>query len=205
MRWLQILALVMFGIAVTLSRDVLIHNLAELFVVLFASSTVIKRFLSRRSGAVLGRKVIGRYEALLRAIDKSQPNTGARSAASTAIDSVARRAEGSRLAASLVLMAALLLMLLLTVRYGYEAPLPLRIFLVGAIAVLWVSKLALDYRISRGLFGTNEYEAREIVRFVLRNASDTDLSGGLGARKLDLTPSTETELAAVWNGVPVYE
>jgi hypothetical protein len=102
-------------------------------------------------------------------------------------------------------MAALLLMLLLTVRYGYEAPLPLRIFLVGAIAVLWVSKLALDYRISRGLFGTNEYEAREIVRFVLRNASDTDLSGGLGARKLDLTPSTETELAAVWNGVPVYE
>jgi hypothetical protein len=145
------------------------------------------------------------YEAVFRTIDKSKPNTRTRTATTTAIDAVAHQIHGNRTGASIVLIAALFVVLLLNLRWPHVAPEGLLILLIAAIVVLNASTLALDYRVSHGLFGTNEYEAREIVRFVLKNAGDTDFSGGLGARDLDLSAATATTLDGVWSGAPAYE
>jgi hypothetical protein len=146
-----------------------------------------------------------KYETLLRAIDKSKPSTRVRTATTTAIDAVAHRTHVNRTTASVFLSAALFLALLVNLRWNHVAPPALLVLLIAAITVLNGSTLALDYRVSHGLFGTNEQEAREIVRFVLKNAADSDFSGGLGARDLDLSAGTETALAAVWSGAPAYE
>ncbi len=72
-----------------------------------------------------------------------------------------------------------------------------------AIVLINVWSLAFHYRISHGLYGTNEYEAREIIQFILNYTDDRDFTDGLGARPLDLSPETEKEIAAVWEGAKV--
>jgi hypothetical protein len=49
------------------------------------------------------------------------------------------------------------------------------------------------------LFGTNEYEARQIIHFVLDNADDIDFSGGLGGSRLELDEKTQEILNAAWS------
>ncbi|HEX4496490.1 MAG TPA: hypothetical protein VIE43_12535 [Thermoanaerobaculia bacterium] len=56
---------------------------------------------------------------------------------------------------------------------------------LAAVGVLVAAHLALRYRIRLGLFGTNEYEARQVLHFVLDNADKHDFSGGLGVEDLE--------------------
>jgi len=161
-------------------------------------------------GATWGSQIIHsrkarQYGTLLRIIHKSKQPTPVRTATTTAIDSVADRIHGNRTSASVILASALVLVLFFNLRWEYTIPPAVIILLTIAILLLNASTLALDYRVSHGLFGTNEYEAREIVRFVLRNSSNNDFSGGLGARQLDLSASAQAELAAIWSGEPAYE
>jgi FtsH-binding integral membrane protein len=168
------------------------------------SSTAIALFIRHLHNSAR-QHITSTYETLLRTIDSSKPKTKARTATTTAIDAVAHRIHGNRTSASIVLAGALFLVLALNLRWNQVAPQGLVIMLIAAIVILNASTLALDYRVSHGLFGTNEHEAREIVRYVLKNAGDSDFSGGLGARELDLSVTTATTLGGVWSGVPAYE
>lgn len=58
-------------------------------------------------------------------------------------------------------------------------------FALAAAAILLESSfVAFLWRLKRGLYGTTEYEARQVVRFILANAEDIDFSGGLGTRDM---------------------
>lgn len=84
-----------------------------------------------------------------------------------------------------------------------QAILPAPIVVVaGAVFLLQVSDAAMEYRLVRGLYGTNEYEARQIIRFVLHHAEEIDLSGGLGDLEISFDDATERRLESHWRLVP---
>lgn len=127
------------------------------------------------------------------------PNARAAADTLTVIDALARRKDRGQLIGTLALLAAAVFAL-----YGHQAASGTRlILLVGllvAVAVLNVGAFAFAYRVSKGLYGTNAYEARELIFFVLRHKEDIDLSGGLGARDLQLDSTVERAVIAAWEG-----
>lgn len=73
--------------------------------------------------------------------------------------------------------------------------------LIAAAAALDLGNVAFRYRLKQGLFGTTEYEARQIILFALSNAKDLDLSGGLGAATIELDEPTQTILESEWGAI----
>lgn len=78
------------------------------------------------------------------------------------------------------------------------------VFELGAIDNLVMAPLALylllllkegvlEFRIKTGLFGTNAYEARTMISFLLDNAVDTDFTDGSGKPKRALLPEKLSE------------
>lgn len=57
-------------------------------------------------------------------------------------------------------------------------------FILALIVALFVGQKALEYRIKKRLYGTNEYEAREILEFMLSNAHKSDFTSGKGFKGL---------------------
>jgi hypothetical protein len=70
--------------------------------------------------------------------------------------------------------------------------------IVAAAIVLQVADLAMEYRLRRGLYGTNEYEARQLIRFILAHAEEEGISGGLGGLRVDVDEATEHQLESDW-------
>jgi hypothetical protein len=68
--------------------------------------------------------------------------------------------------------------------------------------LLEIGHQAFLYRLRVGLFGTNEYEVRQLIRFLLAYNTDQDLSGGLGAIDLAQLEVEETEPLTLRDGVP---
>jgi hypothetical protein len=73
------------------------------------------------------------------------------------------------------------------------------VLVIGVLAAR-LSSGVLRYRVEQGLYGTNEYEAREIVAFVLERAGGIDLSGGLGARDAEPTRDLVTSGTEAFEG-----
>jgi hypothetical protein len=85
--------------------------------------------------------------------------------------------------------------------YVYGSPsisMTAMIIILIALFGLKLSLLAFDYRVSRGLYGTNEYEAREIVRFILRSKDHNKLGGGLGEHSLVIGEELEVAANEFW-------
>jgi hypothetical protein len=55
------------------------------------------------------------------------------------------------------------------------------LLLMGA---LYSNQKILDYRIRKGYYGATEYEAMEIIQFILEHAEDIDFTDGTGTKKL---------------------
>jgi hypothetical protein len=68
------------------------------------------------------------------------------------------------------------------------------LFIFSLIAALRINQKVLEYRIRKGYYGSNEYEAREIIDFVLAHADKTDFIDGTGAKRL--LPTAEIVEAA---------
>jgi hypothetical protein len=65
------------------------------------------------------------------------------------------------------------------------------LFIAVLILALFINQKALEYRIRHGLYGTNEYEAREILNFILSNVDKDDFTTGSGLH--EITPEPESE------------
>jgi hypothetical protein len=118
-------------------------------------------------------------------------------AVSTAIAGIAREKHRDQIVASATLAASIMAYVVIgwvTGQRGSVMPVGI---LGSALIILNAGMIASRYRWEHGLFGTSEYEAREIVRFVLDNADDIDFSGGLGAREISID-SEETFLNDLW-------
>lgn len=70
--------------------------------------------------------------------------------------------------------------------------------LAGAFTLANAGVAALHYRVNHGLYGTNEYEAREIIRFIIDHTDNIDFSQGLSARDMDLSSDVEKLGLADW-------
>jgi len=66
------------------------------------------------------------------------------------------------------------------------------------IAALQCRLLITRYRVAVGLFGTNRYEARLIVKHIISTSDDRDFTNGLGARELILDSDTNVLIAEAW-------
>lgn len=71
---------------------------------------------------------------------------------------------------------------------------------LGLLALLEIRAANLRYRILHGLFGTNEYEARELINFILHNSDKIDFTDGDGKLRKALLPEKD-ETAAVGDGL----
>ncbi|NJL41589.1 MAG: hypothetical protein HC899_36545 [Leptolyngbyaceae cyanobacterium SM1_4_3] len=70
------------------------------------------------------------------------------------------------------------------------------------LVLLYLKKLFIEYRIIKGYFGTNRYEATEIIRFVEKNIDKLDSSGGGGLRVFPsmVLETSRTELSSQDSG-----
>jgi hypothetical protein len=68
----------------------------------------------------------------------------------------------------------------------YETAKPIAMVVVGALILtvaVHLRLLVITIRVNTGLYGSSEREAREILRFVLSESTNIDISGGLGAKE----------------------
>lgn len=139
----------------------------------------------------------GFYERLLSSIRKKK-DSAAPTAATTVIAALARRKTDQRQVATIALLLSLAVYAITRLRLE----LPLSVAIVAALAggciLLQLADVALDYRIRRGLYGTNEYEARQIISFALNHAERSNLSGGLGAADIKIDAATEKLVHENW-------
>jgi hypothetical protein len=72
---------------------------------------------------------------------------------------------------------------------------------ISAAAILLSADAALRYRFKHALYGTNEYEARQLISFIVDNADEIDLSGGLGVSEINTDKTAQDILVATWGAV----
>lgn len=66
------------------------------------------------------------------------------------------------------------------------------LFVISAFfLVVFINEKSLGYRIKHGLYGSNEYEAREILTFILNHADKTDFTSGSGLRNIIPAPEAD--------------
>ena len=100
--------------------------------------------------------------------------------ATTAVAALARHKSNERIASIWLISAALILNILLSMLTEQPPSLLVLAALALGGVVLIGADLAFKYRVRRGLFGTSEYEARQILQFIVENSDQYDFSDGLG-------------------------
>jgi hypothetical protein len=145
---------------------------------------------------LLGMTVIGGALVLvaivLLFIDRSAPPaTPPMKSVHTVIAVMRYRNHRRRITASVVLFLCLLYLC----TWGRDVIKPAAAATLAiALALVQIGGIAFEYRVRKGLFGTSDFEAREIIRFALDNAGM--FSGGLGSRVPDFkTASPPTGMA----------
>ena len=160
---------------------------------------VLALFVERKYSAFSSRLEV--YQKILSGVrkridvkDRSVP--GAMTA--TAFAAFARRKAKQRNFATIVLLLSLVVHGVVVLFFKWEPSLGVVTVLVGAGLLLQAGEAAMNYRIRHGLYGTNEYEARQMVIFLINNAESSDLAGGLGAGDLEIDSATEKILQYNW-------
>jgi len=98
----------------------------------------------------------------------------------TAIPALAQHKSGVWTVSILLLSVTLILYSALSLLTGNSpSAAVLAVLGLGEVMIL-VAESAFKHRIRCGLFGTTEYEARQILQFVLDNSDQVDFSDGLG-------------------------
>jgi|GEM_PF-3340944 len=91
----------------------------------------------------------------------------------------------------LVLLSALASNALL----AYVNDVDMSIFVIFVViigfAALYIDHKLIEYRVRRGWYGKNEFESREIIRFILAHADKNDFNDQGGLKKVIPTPSLD--------------
>ena len=72
----------------------------------------------------------------------------------------------------------------LSLGYGQEPKIGILAIVVFFFLVFSINQKILTYRIHKGIYGTNEYEAREIITYILSNSDKEDFSDGDASKRL---------------------
>lgn len=74
------------------------------------------------------------------------------------------------------------------------------LIIYSLIAAIYINQKTLEYRIRKGDYGSTEYEAREIISFVLAHSQKTDFIDKDGMKKLMPDPETELQDGTIIDG-----
>ena len=118
----------------------------------------------------------------------------------TAIGAVMAARRKATYAASITLLFSMVSYLAVVRRFHAPVDIVVMVVITVGIVAINASAMAFSYRVSHGLYGTTEYEVREIIRFVLSRCDDVDFSSGLGAREFDATDEIVIALETAWAG-----
>jgi hypothetical protein len=88
----------------------------------------------------------------------------------------------------MLLLIAAVGILILTYAFGFETMSNTIFIPLGLCFLLLIKDAVLHYRVTHGLFGTNAYEARMMIDFLLENADKTDFTDGNGKLKPAFLP-----------------
>jgi hypothetical protein len=162
---------------------------------LIAASTL---FVLRSTTGRVFKLSLHIYEQLFKVIRPRISSISAPTAATTAIAALANRKRNQKQIATMVILVSLAIYTIARLWSNLALSVVVIITLAGAALLLQLADAALGYRIHRGLYGTNEYEARQIIYFALSHAEKSDLSGGLGAADMQIDQATEKLVRDNW-------
>ncbi|CAK8724840.1 hypothetical protein KKHLCK_15135 [Candidatus Electrothrix laxa] len=74
-------------------------------------------------------------------------------------------------------------------------PLTLPLLFLILLSLLFIKEQLIEYRIRKGLFGTNRTEARALIDFIIKNSDDIDFNDSNGNLRRALLPEAETDTA----------
>jgi signal transduction histidine kinase len=63
--------------------------------------------------------------------------------------------------------------------------------LLALLSLLIVKEVLIEYRIKKGIFGTNRTEARALIEFIIKNSDDIDFTDSNGSLRRALLPAAE--------------
>ncbi|WP_151800191.1 hypothetical protein [Acinetobacter nosocomialis] len=86
---------------------------------------------------------------------------------------------------------------LLNIYYSEWHLLKLSIICIVAWGLIVLKEDIVEFRIRKGWFGTNKYEAKALIDFLINNSDDIDFTDGNGKLKRTLFPDTTTSPEAV--------
>lgn len=117
-------------------------------------------------------------------------------------------AEEQRLGLTVLILAAAALISATVHSYFEIVPFAWFAFVGGGMAVAGlVQKALLRYRVEKGYFGLNPYEARQLIKFLRDNADDIDFTDGDGGLRKPLLPTAQSAavsgrgVSEQWGGV----
>ena len=105
---------------------------------------------------------------------------------------VGRRARQNTIA-YLSLALGFVIYVLICYRSGIEISLTVLSFFALMIGAIYANQRVLQYRIAHGLYGANEYEAREIIGFILSHSDKSNFTDSQGKKALLPRPIDEVE------------
>jgi hypothetical protein len=82
------------------------------------------------------------------------------------------------------LVLALMIYCLLPYLFGYSINNMAVMIMSAGILLVTLKEQIVSYRVKKGIFGQNESEAREIIRFILNNSDNIDFADGRKSEKL---------------------
>lgn len=107
---------------------------------------------------------------------------------STVIGLMMIRKEKQTFLAYIFLIASLLVYIALSQLLNLSVRTDLTLLVLGLLLALFVNQKVLEYRIKKGFYGTNEFEAREVLKFILEHADKSSFSDGQGLKDIMPTP-----------------
>ena len=63
--------------------------------------------------------------------------------------------------------------------------------LLALLSLLIVKEVLIEYRIKKGIFGTNRTEARALIEFIIKNSEDIDFTDSNGNLRRALLPESK--------------
>lgn len=88
--------------------------------------------------------------------------------------------------ASFIVLLTGVVYVTLSLRLSYDLSIGFLAIIGLLLLALVVNQWALTHRIGQGIYGNNEYEAREIITYILSNSDKEDFSDGGDSRRLML-------------------
>jgi hypothetical protein len=184
------IALIQYGLGTLLRRDPLIFRFVRLTDL--ASLSAIGIYLWRVTGLLQGE--------INKRITEEEPEERASKPRRLAILELLAdfKSNRARLAFFMLLFSSLLYVAV-SRQFEYEMQPGIFIIVGFLLVALYINQKALTYRIRKGVYGTNAYEARELIAYIISNSDKEDFFDGDDPKRLLLPPEQDARTEPVFD------